>query len=212
MVSDSRKEELSALMDGEASELELRRVLKDLDEHDELGACWSRYHSVRAVLRKEPQSAWKQVDISQSIFDTIESEPALTPIVTPPQKQKASWINTWLGQSAIAAGVAAAVVMSWQPWQQMGSMQVAKVAATPAKLNAVSLPKLPIDQSAVIEAADSRGGPIAPRIRVIPVAGNDDDAMNPYIVSHAGASVLMQQGGVPAARVINVSAGEGTAQ
>ncbi|HET8705653.1 MAG TPA: sigma-E factor negative regulatory protein [Pseudomonadales bacterium] len=209
MVSESRKEELSALMDGEASELELRRILKDLDANDELGASWSRYHTVRAVLRKEPKSEWSGLDISSRIMDAIDAEPAHQAAV-PIMKKKASWFATWVGQSAIAAGVAAAVVVAWQPWQQVpGSAPMTAVNAAPAKLNTSSMPKLPLDQRALMEA--SSGGPIAPRIRAIPVAG-DDDALNPYIVSHAGASVLMEQVGVPAARVINVSVGEGTAQ
>lgn len=208
MVSESRKEELSALVDGEASELELRRILKDLEVNDELAASWSRYHTVRAVLRKEPCSEWSQLDISARIMDAIEDEPALSQPAAP--KKKASWLATWIGQSAIAAGVAAAVVMAWQPWQQIEApAQMAATTASPVKLNTAAIPKLPVDQRAIMEA--SSGGPIAPRVRAIPVA-NDDDALNPYIVSHAGASVLMEQVGVPAARVINVSVGEGTAQ
>lgn len=44
-------ESLSALMDNEASELELQRLLKALDADPELKATWSRYQVASAGLK-----------------------------------------------------------------------------------------------------------------------------------------------------------------
>jgi sigma-E factor negative regulatory protein RseA len=46
-------EALSALMDGEVDELELRRVLRELPDKPELVATWKRYHTLRASLQQE---------------------------------------------------------------------------------------------------------------------------------------------------------------
>ena len=43
-MSDRSKESLSALMDGEADELEVRRVLNQLDNDEELRDSWKNYH------------------------------------------------------------------------------------------------------------------------------------------------------------------------
>lgn len=60
------EEQLSALMDGELGEFEMRRLLAMLDEHDTpeaalqsrtLLARWERYHQIRAALRTEPMVA-----------------------------------------------------------------------------------------------------------------------------------------------------------
>jgi negative regulator of sigma E activity len=49
-------ESLSALMDDQADELELRRILKALPGNDELQAKWRRFHTVRDSLRQEMHS------------------------------------------------------------------------------------------------------------------------------------------------------------
>lgn len=47
-------ESLSALMDGEAGELELQRLLKASEVSAEVGERWSRYQLAASVLRREP--------------------------------------------------------------------------------------------------------------------------------------------------------------
>ncbi len=47
-------ESLSALMDGEASELELQRLLKASEASAAVGEHWSRYQLAASVLRREP--------------------------------------------------------------------------------------------------------------------------------------------------------------
>ncbi|WP_052063523.1 MucB/RseB C-terminal domain-containing protein [Nitrincola sp. A-D6] len=50
------KQSLSALMDGEVNELELRRLLKHADRDPALAQQWQRYQLSAALLKKEPAS------------------------------------------------------------------------------------------------------------------------------------------------------------
>ena len=43
-MSEKLKESLSAVIDGEADEFELRRVLDEIGRNDQLALCWERYH------------------------------------------------------------------------------------------------------------------------------------------------------------------------
>ena len=61
-MTNSFNESLSALMDNEADELELRRLLKEMEARhaegndtgmDELKSTWQRYHVISAVLKQE---------------------------------------------------------------------------------------------------------------------------------------------------------------
>lgn len=52
-MSEKLRESLSAVMDGEADEFELRRVLNEIDQDPELHALWDRYHEASAVLKRE---------------------------------------------------------------------------------------------------------------------------------------------------------------
>ena len=49
-------ESLSALMDDQADELELRRILKAMPNNPELQRKWQRFHAVRSSLQQEIHS------------------------------------------------------------------------------------------------------------------------------------------------------------
>ena len=72
MSQQDLKQSLSALIDSEADELELRRVLNASHE-PELRDTWSRYQVARAAMHNEPLSV--QVDLSASIMAAIDAEP-----------------------------------------------------------------------------------------------------------------------------------------
>ena len=69
-------ESLSALMDSEANDIEIRRILKELDANDsalavEIREKWRRYHLASAVISKGNVST---VDYSIAVSDAIDSE------------------------------------------------------------------------------------------------------------------------------------------
>ena len=70
-MSEQLKESLSAVMDGEADEFEIRRVLNEAADDPELRGVWERYHLVRSVMRGEGRTRgadrlsarfWTQID------------------------------------------------------------------------------------------------------------------------------------------------------
>lgn len=107
-------EALSALLDGEADELELRRLLKSLDSDtenaEELLLQWQRYHLAQDVLhdRGVPVTATLASRISQQLEleQDYQGEKNIPAAVS-------GWQNT-LSKMAIAASVAAVFVVALQ--------------------------------------------------------------------------------------------------
>lgn len=74
-MSQNARESLSALMDNEGDELELRRVLKSLSDEPDAADAWRRYHLMRSLMRHE-SDVDVSVDLSAGILARLESEPA----------------------------------------------------------------------------------------------------------------------------------------
>jgi sigma-E factor negative regulatory protein RseA len=108
ITPEQLNESVSALMDGEASELELRRILKSTDS--EIFQRWHRYQIVSAALKGELQVS-KPVDFSASIAAALEQE--ATHSIKFPLSNTKPRINLWsnIGRFAVAASVAGALVV-----------------------------------------------------------------------------------------------------
>lgn len=74
-MSQNARESLSALMDNEGDELELRRVLKSLEEAPDAAEAWRRYHLMRSLMRREGEMD-VSTDLSAGILARLEEEPA----------------------------------------------------------------------------------------------------------------------------------------
>jgi len=74
-MDDRLKESISALMDDEANELELQRVLSHA-EKDELLDTWKTYHSIKSVLQHE-QEDFLAIDVTQAVSQAIAQEAPL---------------------------------------------------------------------------------------------------------------------------------------
>jgi len=106
-MSNYEQESLSALMDGEADELELRRLLKTLDSDPELVKRWQRYHLAQSVLHDRGIPVSDR--IAQGVAEALEHEP---------QPVSNSGLSRWQQQMtriAIAACVAVVAVVALQP-------------------------------------------------------------------------------------------------
>ena len=126
----SQSEALSALVDSEASELELRRLLKASEEDSELKQSWQRYQLIGAAIR-EDLPAVGYTDLSASISAAIADEPALSGggnIRQGVNKVVSLWST--LGRVAVAASVAGAVVIGVQGYQSPIQPATETVAAT----------------------------------------------------------------------------------
>jgi len=102
-MSHNARESLSALMDNEGDELELRRVLKSLDDEPDAAEAWRRYHLMRSLMRRETEVD-VGVDLSAGIRSRLVDEPApAVGAVTAPSAGRRSL------PFARGAGIAAAV-------------------------------------------------------------------------------------------------------
>lgn len=151
-------ESLSALMDNQASELELQRLLKAVEADSELKSTWSRYQIASAGLRKDlPVIASN--DFAARISAAIDAEETYS--IQPPvtirtdSEQTASgnviaMPSRWwqqAGRVAVAASVAGALIVGVQQYQT-AAPQTAEFAAnapvaTPVGVNETKAANLP---------------------------------------------------------------------
>lgn len=125
MSREALQESLSAVMDNEADEMELRRVLSSSDDA-ELRATWSRYQIARAVMHKELLEP--RLDIAAAVSAALADE-AL------PVQSKTVVRGPWrsVGRFAVAASVTVAVLAGVRLYNQdeVASTQLAQQAAQP---------------------------------------------------------------------------------
>lgn len=106
MSSEFLRESLSALMDDEAEQLEVRRVLQAGEQDPNVRRSWERYQLARSIMHKEPWDTG--VDLSAGISAALAEEPSLK--ATPAASGAFRW-KTQLGRVAVAASVTVAVLI-----------------------------------------------------------------------------------------------------
>jgi len=125
-MSERIRESLSALMDDEADDLELARVLKAMDEDEDVSGTWSRYHMVSAVLRGGDAATFAARE-TVAIDVDVDAEPE---VVDEPVAEEASedarGLPGWMSFAA-AATITLAVVLGFQ-WQGTNDAAVPTVA------------------------------------------------------------------------------------
>jgi len=135
-MSDNKtqiKESLSALMDGQADPLEVRRVLKSVSEDDELRDTWRRHQMAAAAMRRElPEQV---VDYSVAIRNAIEQEQSIH------ARTGVGRLLQPLGRFAVAASVAAIAVIGIQQYSQPASEPAPLASANEVQVD-LSAPQL----------------------------------------------------------------------
>lgn len=123
MSREALQESLSALMDNETDELELRRVLAASGE-SEVRATWARYQVARAVMHKELLEP--RLDLAAAVSAALADEPL--PAVSQP---RLPWRG--LGRLAVAASVTVAVLAGVRMYNQddLATTQLAQRDALP---------------------------------------------------------------------------------
>ena len=96
---------VSAVMDGEADELELRRVLAAAGEDAAVRERWSRYQLARAVMHK--QTVVPGLDLASAVSAAIAAEETAAAVAAP-KTSRSSWSQ--FGRIAVAASVTLAVL------------------------------------------------------------------------------------------------------
>jgi sigma-E factor negative regulatory protein RseA len=116
-MSEKLRESLSASIDDEADEFELRRVLDEMEKDDGLRDTWERYHLIGAIMRGESERA--DADLRDSVWAALEMDPENAELSDATVAAEAgvatggSAKGPWLGRAtglAVAASVAFAVV------------------------------------------------------------------------------------------------------
>ena len=107
MSREALQESLSAVMDNEADELELRRVLNAFDDV-ETRETWARYQIARAVMHKD--LLIPRLDLASAVSQALADEAA------PAKASRGPWRS--LGRLAVAASVTVAVLAGVRLYNQ----------------------------------------------------------------------------------------------
>jgi len=221
-------ESISALMDNQASELELQRILKASEQDAEVKATWSRYQIASAVLRGE-QTPILMSDFAARISAAIDEEDAL--VAQPAsaatisgknaresQKVQKGWLYQ-LGRMALVASVAGGMVVGVNQFNGT-SLETAQIAtntmAAPVPVeSAVSLPSginSPVINTRTVavqtgyEARAQENRRVMFQPRQANTAVSDEEVsryVNQMIKAHSdNAAMNSGQGVLPYARVI----------
>lgn len=150
------KESISALVDGEASDVERQRALRALHEDAELRSRWERYHLAGTVLRRELDMMVRP-DLADRIRERLAHE---VPGGAERRRLPLSSRFFRIGAGAAIAATVATVAILNLPPVLIPASQVARStpAATPPSRTAM---------------ADARPGP-----------SEQQRALNPYLVHH----------------------------
>lgn len=211
-MSERSHEELSALMDGEASELELRRIISGVDEDTELLRKWRRYHVVRSVMQgdmRESQAAeYTRLDISAAVSSALAAEPAHDVKDTRPDS---SWQERFLrplSSVAVAASVSAMVVFGWQNFSGTQDSNITAPGSSNAALAQVVVPANNPD-SGYQTVSDSQRRiqrNVVNQADIVRLPSAQNQRLNQYLVSHSGNAALnTASGSMSYTRVVHIA-------
>lgn len=224
-MKEKGNDELSVLMDGEATELEMHRVLRNVAEDPAAAAKWQRYHLASAILKKEIRPCHAQtllnVDLASRVRAALEEEPVI--VVAPTSATiKAAARNAWwkpLANVGIAASVAFVVVIGWKQAQPAPAKPVVAApqfaqSATPAPVFNASINNAPLNN--VVPVQYGNAVPVSQSFGAIPRGLSvpnefvrfqrlDEERFNHYLISHSGNAAFATQGGqLPYVRVVTL--------
>lgn len=207
-MNERDRERLSALMDNEAGDLELRQVLKAVGSEPELLQTWKRYHLARAVLRRDAGD-WAGVDLRASLTDRLDAESTAGARGRWPARL--GGIRQWAAGVAVAASVAVVTVLGWQ------------VMHVPAVTEA--MPRVIASSPFAPAAASAQTGPQTVALDPMVMVREDgeellvesspssaaQDRLNNYLARHARAagSLGSARGVATYARVVSIEGEQG---
>lgn len=170
MSREALQESLSAVMDNEADELELRRVLAAAGDDAELRGTWSRYQLARAVMHKELLEP--RLDIAAAVSAALAEE------TLPAPAAKRSWRT--LGRVAVAASVTLAVLAGVRFYNQdeLSGAQLAQQAGQPG----LTLPQ--VQGPAVLAGYTESAAPVRQNVQQ-PASGWYEQRLPNYLRQHA---------------------------
>lgn len=147
-MNEFQSESLSALLDGEADDLELRRLLQSSETDSSILETWDRYNLVHSVLNS------KAAPVSTGFADRVAKQLAAEPALTKAAPAVSSWQQN-LTKMAIAASVALVFIVGLQTANQPVSPAIAVSNEQPssATVSEITEPS-PVLVSGVAAVAD----------------------------------------------------------
>ena len=178
MSREALQESLSAVMDNEADELELRRVLNAFDDKQARDT-WSRYQVARAVMHKD--LLIPRLDIASAVSAALAEEQ------TPAKAKRGTWHN--IGRLAVAASVTVAVLAGVRLYNQddIAGAQLAKQDGQPSL--SIPMVKGPAVLANYKESSDQTTGPMASGV-LQGQSGWQDQRLPGYLRQHAQQAAL----------------------
>jgi sigma-E factor negative regulatory protein RseA len=177
MSREALQESLSAVMDNEADELELRRVLNACDDV-ETRDTWARYQIARAVMHKD--LLLPRLDIAAAVSAALADE------ASPAKASRGPWRS--LGRLAVAASVTLAVLAGVRLYNQdeIAGAELAQQSSQPAL--AVPQVKGPAVLAGYNESSEATG-PMANGV-LQGQPGWQDQRLPGYLRQHAQQAAL----------------------
>ncbi|MCU1721201.1 MULTISPECIES: sigma-E factor negative regulatory protein [Pseudomonas] len=194
MSREALQESLSAVMDNEADELELRRVLSAMDDSD-TRATWSRYQVARAAMHKE--LLLPKLDIASAVSAALADE------ATPAKVTRGPWRT--VGRLAVAASVTLAVLVGVRLYNQ-DEITGAQLAAQQPVQQGLVAPQVqgPAVLAGYSESAEQPTGPMANGV-LQGQSGWQDQRLPGYMRQHAQeAAVKGTESALPYARAASL--------
>ncbi len=151
-MTEVRKESLSALIDGEASELEVHRLVREFRSDDSLNTSWAVFQKIRATARRDadPLTIEHHHQLFGRISAAIESEAShdISADTTAGSRSAPSQ-KVIFGSLALAASLVVAVFVGVQQPEQTTPLAEATpvgsnmISATPVSVQNVAATQLP---------------------------------------------------------------------
>ncbi|OCT24001.1 sigma-E factor negative regulatory protein [Pseudomonas putida] len=178
MSREALQESLSAVMDNEADELELRRVLNAVDDA-ETRATWSRYQVARAAMHKE--LLLPKLDIASAVSAALADE------AVPVKAKRGPWRS--IGRLAVAASVTVAVLAGVRLYNQ-DEINGAQLASQQPVQQSITVPQAqgPAVLAGYSESSEQPTGPMANG--VLQNQAGWDQRLPGYLRQHAQESAL----------------------
>lgn len=130
---DKSLEPMSAMMDSEIEEFELRRVIERTANNSQLVNKWNRYHLVQDVMKGRLIQIPGNVDLASRVSQALDDEPALSSQAIAKTDQsldkalEPSLIDRWwkpAASMAVAASVTAVVLLGAQQFSVQPSLSI----------------------------------------------------------------------------------------
>ncbi|OLO10001.1 hypothetical protein BTW10_16870 [Chromohalobacter japonicus] len=159
-MNQNVRESLSALMDNEGDELEIRRVMRSLQDAPEDAETWRRYHLARSMMQRD-RGVDVSADLSAGIMARLADEPGLQEATTPGTRRAVPF--SFAGSAAIAAAVSLMVITGVQVYNANSPSGVSGEGAEFASGHASSGEGGASVQPASLQSAPS-GGAVGARL------------------------------------------------